>query len=136
MADGVPLGRVDEQVARRLWWAALDTLQDQILMPMDLKKGLWLASPLPALYESRLLERLQGWVWVPEELPLFNTSKTALFLPASVRSINNQNIENISRIRRLPLREEDGFDPLLIIITKKSKLLLLCKVIQVKEICL
>ena len=72
MADGVPLGRVDEQIARRLWWAALDTLQDQILLPMDLKKGLWLASPLPALYESRLLEKLEGWVWVPEELPLIN----------------------------------------------------------------
>ncbi len=124
MADGVPLGRVDEQVARRLWWAALDTLQDQILMPMHLKKGLWLASPLPALYESRLLERLQGWVWVPEELPLINTSKTALFLPTSVRSINNQNIENISRIRRLTLREEDGYDPLLIIITKEVQIAL------------
>ncbi len=124
MADGVPLGRVDEQIARRLWWAALDTLQDQILLPMDLKKGLWLASPLPALYESRLLEKLDGWVWVPEELPLINTSKTGLLLPTSVRSIHNKNIESISRFRRLPLREEDGYDPLLIIITQDVQIAL------------
>ncbi len=124
MAVGVPIGRVDEQIARRLWWAALDTLQDQILLPMDFKKGLWLASPLPALYESKLLEQLEGWVWVPEELPLINTSKTGLLLPTSVRSINHQNIQSISRFKRLPLREEDGYDPLLIIITQEVQIAL------------
>ena len=48
LAKGVTPGRVDEATVRRLWWAALDTLQDDILLPMDPEKGLWLAAPLPA----------------------------------------------------------------------------------------
>ena len=57
MAHGVPNTSCSESAVRRMWWAALDILQEQILLPMNLKKGLWLASPLPALYESKLLEQ-------------------------------------------------------------------------------
>ena len=46
MAQDVPKGRVDEPTVRRLWWAALATLQDEILGPMELNCGLWVASPL------------------------------------------------------------------------------------------
>ena len=74
MADGVPLGTIDEKTVRRLWWGALDTLQNQILLPMNLSKGLWLSSPLPALYEPKLLKSLQGWVWAPEALENFQKS--------------------------------------------------------------
>ncbi len=49
IAEGTSSGSVDESIARRLWWAALETLQEDILLPMDLRKGLWLAAPLPAL---------------------------------------------------------------------------------------
>ena len=59
MAQDVPIGRVDEPTVRRLWWAALDSLQEDILLPTNPSQGLWLASPLPALYEPRLLDRLQ-----------------------------------------------------------------------------
>ena len=68
MALGVPTSTCGESAARRMWWAALDTLQSDILLPMNLSKGLWLSSPLPALYEPKLLKKLQGWVWAPKDL--------------------------------------------------------------------
>ena len=68
MAEGVPSASSDEPIARRLWWAALETLQEDILSPMEPSRGLWLASPLPALYETKLLDRFKGWVWAPDEL--------------------------------------------------------------------
>ncbi|KGG13602.1 Signal transduction histidine kinase [Prochlorococcus sp. MIT 0601] len=117
MAQGVPLGRVDEQIVRRLWWAALDTLQDEILLPMNLTKGLWLASPLPALYEPRLLDHLQGWVWAPDELSNLNYLNPFLLPPSSARSINQKSNSQKNNFNRFPLLKDDGHDPLLIIIT-------------------
>ena len=117
MAQDVPIGRVDEPTVRRLWWGALDTLQEEILGDMDLSKGLWIASPLPALYEPKLLDRLQGWVWAPEELENLSFSNSALLPPSRIRSIDCPNQKGMERFSRLPLREEDGHDPLLIIIT-------------------
>ncbi len=117
MAEGVPIGRVDEQIVRRLWWAALDTLQDEILLKMDLSRGLWIAAPLPALYEPRLLERLDGWVWTPDELSSFNFPNAGLLPPSRTRSIHQKSNFHNSNFNRFPLREEDGYDPLLIIIT-------------------
>jgi len=117
MAQDVPIGRVDEPTVRRLWWGALDTLQEEILGNMDLSKGLWIASPLPALYEPKLLDRLQGWVWAPEELETLNFSNSALLPPSRVKSINRSTQTGRESYFRLPLRDEDGHDPLLIIIT-------------------
>ena len=34
MAQGVPLSTCSESAVRRMWWAALDTLQSDILLPM------------------------------------------------------------------------------------------------------
>ncbi len=119
MAQDVPIGRLDEPTVRRLWWGALDTLQDEILGNMDLKKGLWIASPLPALYEPKLLDRLKGWVWAPEELETLHISHSALLPPSRVRSIHESNQTSIDNYSRLPLRDEDGQDPLLIIITSE-----------------
>ena len=68
MAQGVTPGLADELTVRRLWWAGLETLQYDILLPMNISKGLWLASPLPALYEAKLLANLKGWVWAPDQL--------------------------------------------------------------------
>ena len=65
LADGVPAGASSEDSVRRQWWAALATLQEDFLLPMQPLKGLWLAAPLPALYEPVLLQQLQGWVWAP-----------------------------------------------------------------------
>ena len=53
MAKGVPDATCSESAVRRMWWAALDTLQSDILLPMNLTRGLWISSPLPALYEPK-----------------------------------------------------------------------------------
>ena len=68
MAEGVPHATCSESAVRRMWWAALDTLQSDILLPMNLTRGLWMSSPLPALYEPKLLKKFQGWVWAPKDL--------------------------------------------------------------------
>tara|TARA_Y100001968_G_C19448802_1_gene767098 strand:- start:4324 stop:5700 length:1377 start_codon:yes stop_codon:yes gene_type:complete len=124
MAEGVPKGRIDETTVRRLWWAALDTLQTEILMPMDLTKGLWIASPLPALYEPRLLNRFHGWVWAPEELEKLHQGY-GLLPPSRARSLDTANHHDLSEaFTRLPLRAKDGNDPLLIIITPEIQIAL------------
>jgi hypothetical protein len=68
LAEGVPTGVGNEDCARRQWWAALATLQEDFLLPRQPLQGLWLAAPLPALYEPALLQQLQGWVWAPSDL--------------------------------------------------------------------
>ncbi len=124
MADGVPTGRVDEATIRRLWWAALDTLQEDILSPMNLSTGLWLSAPLPALYEHRLLERLQGWVWAPDELESLGTPTAGLLPPSRVRSLQEQNSFRKVSYSRMPLRKCDGHDPLLIMLTPEVQVAL------------
>ena len=122
LAEGAPPGRVDEPTIRRMWWAALETLQDDILLPSDPAQGLWLAAPLPALYESRLLSRLNGWVWAPDELESLQSPQCGLLLPSRVRSVRKRNYSEIGGYQRLPLRQEDGRDPLLLIITPDVQL--------------
>ena len=117
MAIGVPKGRSDEPTVRRLWWAALDTLQEEILLPLGLTRGLWFSSPLPALYEPRLLNRLRGWVWAPDQFGALQYQKAGLLPSSSIKSITQFEQVNSVEYNRLNLREEDGFDPLLIIIT-------------------
>ncbi len=125
LAEGVTPGRVDEATVRRLWWAALDTLQDDILLPMDPEKGLWLAAPLPALYEPRLLERLKGWVWAPEELETLHSPQGGLLPPSRVRSsIHERSNSAVGGYQRLPLRQNDGHEPLLLIITPNVQIAL------------
>ena len=67
LAEGVHPGQCDEIGVRRLWWAALDTLQQELIR-LNVSQGIWLAAPLPALHEPELLQHLQGWVWAPEHL--------------------------------------------------------------------
>ena len=117
LAEGVPIGRGDEATVRRLWWAALETLQEDILLPMDVTGGLWMASPLPALYEPTLLSKLQGWVWAPEELDHLPPPATSLLPAGHANSKINGSARKISSYEHLALRQEDGHDPLLIIIT-------------------
>ncbi len=125
MAQDVPKGRVDEPTVRRLWWGALATLQDEILGPMELNQGLWLASPLPPLYDPRLLDRLKGWVWAPETLQtLYSPYPVALPSNRGVGSTNETAQAGIGSYIRLPLRDEDGHDPLLMIITPEVQVAL------------
>ena len=116
LAHGAEPGRGDEDSVRRQWWAALATLQDDFLVPLGPQRGVWLAAPLPALYEPALLQQLQGWVWAPTELgDLWQAS--APLLPAT--GVAAAAVEAGGGFERLPLEEGDGTDPLLVLITPR-----------------
>ena len=116
LAQGDGPGRGDEDSVRRQWWAALATLQDDFLLPLGPQRGVWLAAPLPALYEPALLQQLQGWVWAPSELgDLLQAS--APLLPAT--GVAAAAAAAGGGFERLPLEEDDGTDPLLVLITPR-----------------
>ena len=122
MAQGVPDSVCNESAVRRMWWAALDTLQSKILLPMNLTRGLWLSSPLPALYEPKLLKKFKGWVWAPKDLQNLTNPSFGMLPPSQSISldINNDSLD----YQRLTLLEEDGNDPLLIVITPEIQIAL------------
>ena len=92
----------------------LATLQEDFLLPLGVQTGVWLAAPLPALYEPPLLQQLQGWVWAPPELgDLLQAS--APLLPPGVTA----GAAAGGGFERLPLLESDGTDPLLLLITPR-----------------
>ena len=122
MAQGVPHATCSESAARRMWWAALDTLQSDILLPMNLTRGLWLSSPLPALYEPKLLKKFQGWVWAPKDLLNLTNPSMGMLPPSQSVSMDFHN--DSSGYERLSLLEEDGNDPLLIVITPEIQIAL------------
>ena len=119
LADGVPAGRGDEDSVRRQWWAALATVQEDLLGASPPQAGVWLAAPLPALYEPTLLEWLDGWVWTPVEVGNLMPSGLPLLpgLPPPQGSAPQGTAGRPGGFRRLSLREDDGTDPLLVLIT-------------------
>ncbi|MEA5415726.1 sensor histidine kinase [Synechococcus sp. BA-132 BA5] len=119
LADGVPAGRGDEDSVRRQWWAALATVQEDLLGASPPQPGVWLAAPLPALYEPSLLEWLDGWVWTPVEVGNLMPSGLPLLpgLPPPQGSAPQGTAGRPGGFRRLSLREDDGTDPLLVLIT-------------------
>ena len=114
LAQGLEPGRSDDDSVRRQWWAALAVLQDDLLMPLGPQRGVWLAAPLPALYEPALLQQLQGWVWAPAALGDLLQGSAPL-LPAT--AVAATALEAGGGFQRLPLEESDGTDPLLLVIT-------------------
>ncbi|MCP9776005.1 sensor histidine kinase [Cyanobium sp. WAJ14-Wanaka] len=120
LADGVPAGTGDEDSVRRQWWAALATLQDDLLQQEGLQ-GVWLAAPLPALYEPGLLQQLQGWVWAPSELEDLLPAASSL-LPIGRGPATG--MPSGGGFQRLPLGDDDGTDPLLLVITPKVQVAL------------
>jgi len=122
MAQGVPSTSCSESAVRRMWWAALDTLQSDILLPMNLTRGLWLSSPLPALYEPKLLKKFQGWVWAPKDLLSLSNPSIGILPPSQPASIDIHS--DSSSYQRLTLLDEDGNDPLLIVITPEIQIAL------------
>ena len=123
LSRGVPPGRCDEDCVRRLWWASLATLQEDLLLrnaaPLQ---GFWLASPLPALYEPVLLRDLRGWVWTPAGLADVLPQAQPL-LPVGGEGDSRPGAGG--GFQRLPLRNEDGDDPLLVLITPRLQVALL-----------
>ena len=122
MAEGVLTSPCSETAVRRMWWAALDTLQSDILLPMNLTRGLWLSSPLPALYEPKLLKKFQGWVWAPKDL--LNLSNPSVGMLPPSKSVSMDIHSDSTSYERLNLLKEDGNDPLLIVITPEIQIAL------------
>ena len=118
LAQGCPPGRCGEIGVRRLWWAALETLQQEMI-ETEVNKGIWVAAPLPALYEPQLLRHLEGWVWAPEQLGQLTVSNTAL--PDRTGLKREQPLPHF---QRLPLQPDDGDDPLLLVITPRLQVAL------------
>ncbi len=122
LAAGVPAGRGDEDSVRRQWWAALATVQADLLGAFPPQPGVWLAAPLPALYEPALLEWLDGWVWTPAEVGNLMPPGLPLLpgmapLPAAHGTPPQGTAGRPGGFQRLSLREDDGTDPLLVLIT-------------------
>lgn len=115
LAAGVGSGHGDDDAVRRQWWAALATLQDDFLLPMPQLQGVWLAAPLPALYEPALLRQLKGWVWAPAELDALLSNPPALLPPSAGQA--GLASERLEPFNQLPLNDDDGTDPLLLVIT-------------------
>ena len=128
MAQGVSAGGSDDSTARRMWWAALETLQETLLQNEQAPAGVWLAAPLPALYSPQLLNSLQGWVWAPQALGALTSPTTSLLPPDLLRAGQSPREAThslrASSFRRLPLHEEDSHDPLLVVITAKVQIAL------------
>ena len=101
-----------EEGARRQWWAALQVIQEDLSAQLQ-EGGVWLAAPLPALYEPHLLQVLQGWVWVPERF-----SPWALSLPL----LPGRPTDSASLWSPLKLQPDDGHDPFLVLVTPRLKL--------------
>ncbi|MGC6483659.1 MAG: sensor histidine kinase [Synechococcus sp.] len=123
MAEGLDAGRVDDATARRLWWAALETIQTELL-PVTSNtppQGVWIAAPLPALYDPGLLTGLKGWVWTPDQLN-WSTGRGSGLLPPD--RLDRPGHTTTSTYQRLSLLESDGLDPLLIVITAERQVAL------------
>ncbi|MEB3334165.1 MAG: histidine kinase dimerization/phospho-acceptor domain-containing protein [Cyanobacteriota bacterium] len=119
----VPPGRCDEDGVRRLWWACLATLQEDLLLNDSVPlQGVWLASPLPALYAPPLLRDLRGWVWTPAGLTDLLPPLQPLLPMAGGKDAGPL---ASGGFKRLPLREDDGNDPLLVLITPRLQVALL-----------
>ncbi len=124
LAEGVPAGVGNEDSVRRQWWAALATLQEDFLLPLQPLEGLWLAAPLPALYEPALLQQLQGWVWAPSELDGLLPGSAPL-LPGTTGPARAGSGPGASGgFQRLALEDGDGTDPLLLVITPQLQVAL------------
>ncbi|QPN67008.1 HAMP domain-containing sensor histidine kinase [Synechococcus sp. CBW1006] len=123
LSAAVPAGHSDEDGVRRQWWAALATLQEDFLLPQLPLRGLWLAAPLPALYEPELLLHLKGWVWAPDSLERLRGSVAPL-LPGAAGSRGTPAPGQLPGFERLQLSDDDGSDPLLLLITPRLQVAL------------
>ncbi len=126
LGEGVPPGRGDEDSVRRQWWAALATLQEDLLAE-SAQRGVWLAAPLPALYEPALLRGLAGWVWTPTPLDGLRPSATALLPQGAAADSGAERRPKATAaggFRQLQLRPDDGTDPLLVVITARLQVAL------------
>ena len=115
---------VDDETSRRMWWSSLEIIQKQLLNLNYREGGLWVASPLPAINEKKILNTLKGWLWAPEGFPYFN-SEEAKYLPHyHVKSSCDTTYQNTCNYKILNLHNNDGFEPFLMIITPQLQCIL------------
>ena len=116
LLQGVQTSNVDDDTSRRMWWAALEVVQKEFLSQNYKDGGIWVASPLPALNEKKLLTNLQGWLWAPEGFPYFK-KEPAVFLPGTYSKTIKDDADFKSNYKVLNLNPNDGYEPFLMIIT-------------------
>jgi len=116
LIQGVQTIYVDDDTSRRMWWASLEVIQKDFLSKNYQKGGMWVASPLPAFNDKKLLNQLHGWLWSPEGFPYFQ-NENAGFLPGNNSEKIKKDFDLVSNYKVLNLTQEDGYEPFLMIIT-------------------
>jgi len=114
--DYVSLNFVDDQTSKRMWWGALEVIQQEFLPNHVQNGGIWVAAPLPVLNEKKYLNKLNGWLWAPEGFPSFKNEQ-AKFLPCHESQLNGEKFEYKTNYKILNLNQYDEYDPFLMIIT-------------------
>ena len=114
---------VDDDTARRMWWAALEVIQKEFLPQHYHIGGVWVASPLPAFQDKRFITNLEGWLLAPEGFPYF-PKENPVFLPASHPNKIQENLDFASHYKVLNLDPDDGYEPFLIVITSNFQCIL------------
>ncbi len=113
---------VDDDTARRMWWASLEVVQKEFLSKNYHEGGIWVASPLPVLNEKKFLSNLYGWLWSPEGFPYFKKDNFG-FLPVDQSKKNRGDFE-VKNYKVLDLNPKDGYEPFLMILTPNFQCIL------------
>jgi len=122
LLQGLQTSYVDDDTARRMWWASLEVVQKDFLNHNYHNGGIWVASPLPALNEKKFFNKLQGWLWSPEGFPYFK-GDTAGLLPGDYPA-KSKKFTSTNNYKVLNLNPKDGYEPFLMIITPNFQCIL------------
>ena len=114
---------VDDDTARRMWWASLEVIQKEFLSHNYHSGGVWVASPLPSLKDKKFFTKIQGWLFAPEGFPYFQKENIGL-LPTNNPPKIQENFDFTNNYKVLNLDPEDGFEPFLMIITPNLQCIL------------
>ena len=114
---------VDDNTSRRIWWCALEIIQKEFLSNYYQNGGLWVASPLPVIYEKKYLNKLEGWLFAPEGFPYFNYDYAG-YLPQINSKGKEENLEYSPKYKILNLQPADGYEPFLLVITSEFQCVL------------
>ena len=123
LLKGVQTIHVDDGTSRRMWWAALEVIQKEFLSMNCQQGGIWVASPLPALNDKKIFNKLHGWLWSPEGFPYFQ-NENAGFLPVNDSAKIKNDLDFIGNYKVLNLSQEDGYEPFLMLITQNFQCIL------------
>nr|YP_002049252.1 hypothetical protein PCC_0614 [Paulinella chromatophora]ACB43042.1 hypothetical protein PCC_0614 [Paulinella chromatophora] len=116
LAINLPPGDNNDESILRQWTAALATLHEDFLIPLQPKKGFWLAASMPFPTESGILQGLDSWIWSIDE----------------INDLSDHNPQTTSTHKYLKhgkhfnliLKKEDGNDPFLILVTPQLQIYL------------